>query len=82
MKEKREARMSDTATTSVAELHTSTTTADDRNDQSQPPRLSKEQLRNLLSDFLDQLITLPPPAATNESVESGVEAEFNEWRKP
>lgn len=31
-------------------------------DEPQPARLSKEQLRNLLNDFLDQLIVSKPPA--------------------
>ena len=34
---------------------------DDSMDEPQPPPLSKEQLRSLLSDFLSSLATSPPP---------------------
>ena len=43
---------------------------DEEHDESQQnPQLSEEQLRNLLSDFLDQLIASKPPAKDSEDYE-------------
>jgi hypothetical protein len=42
---------------------TSTASTDDSNEESRQAPLSKEQLGNLLNDFLDQLIDSKPPRA-------------------
>jgi hypothetical protein len=49
-------------TATDGESKTSTGSTEDSEDESQTAPLSKEQLGNLLNDFLDQLIASKPPA--------------------
>lgn len=44
---------------------------DDSMDEPQPPPLSKEQLRSLLSDFLSSLATSSPPVAPKMARQQG-----------
>ena len=58
-------------TATEGELKTSTASRENSKDESQPAPLSKDQLRNLLNDFLDQLIASQPPAKDSEDTQTG-----------